>query len=1073
MNDFEGDNDLQMCGGCGKRFERKAALNSHSQLCMKRLAVCNSIKENNKRSGEQKFFKDKPNTNASTSVRRGAARRKPTVVQKKNPFYSTKSPCSKTNDELTEKLTIEEMTNRDTTINEIDIIACDINESPVSDMKLEDNKCIDNITSRQSNNIGEMQTDLSNNTNLDEQFAKSKKRKLFIKSSETHKKRTRYKYQCSNETIDENMKDERCDLQVDVPQENKEGISNYPNIKNISNRCDLIGETCAKENPEEIIRKLEEMNVTESSEIITNTEHATEEVFTRNNSRNKSVNRTPSNEFEGEDQKELTKLNIEDNSDCDMLCVIDKSVSSHERKEETVDNCRKRVKNKIQKKVKNFELEESSTSLLRDQNCNACSDDSLDEPGTQVVDIENESQVERCDALEKSATEINVRRLSTELNHNITGLNDCEASKTYEGQCDETDQLAVDTSQGDESKIEDDRLLLLSSDSGEDVTFGFSREIKTMIHFEETDSFEVEGVNEDVEFVTASYTESCDDKKTEDCALPNGSDLKDSCDACNDSFISTLCEDFESMYDISKDSTKLNCDSQDTDSRRIVKQYVSKKRSNVLSSNHLSSNDGDKLINNQLPQTFSSDKIIGEASEIVSIDKCDNVDGNVNLLNKICTNSEPEEECTLLQDFDNDLDFISNCSENLKSLFSTFDQNLPSVQLLTFSSFDEMEDVLDTHLENDAVTVLDIDDNAENSDSILAANPRNICDDTNLGGNAATDSAIIEEKFNDPPTEVIVIDDSSNESLVNGEISKDVDEITLEMKSTDYVNLEKLSCVPCNASFATRKCLMSHMSLHFKWFRYQCRLCTFMSYDKQTCNVHTEMHNIHGALVADNVVLPIPNWKTVSISTNFFALNSKRDGVVQNCEATSEDSEVPIEKSLENTKNSMCPKLDLLQSDEGFTKMRNSNTASEQSAVMTSDNRVEEVSVVTLATESSSKAAGADTLNDIGSIDKTDPSLKEMIMKVIFGSQKTDPILTSVVPNDRKRPVRNRTNIRTLQKDFVYDMTEVSRKINEKRSLPEAKVKPLKIVRNRDSNFKVVNQTKVSSKSKTVSKRHS
>lgn len=44
MNSFEDDLELQMCGGCGRRFERRAALNSHSQICQKRIAIQNNIK---------------------------------------------------------------------------------------------------------------------------------------------------------------------------------------------------------------------------------------------------------------------------------------------------------------------------------------------------------------------------------------------------------------------------------------------------------------------------------------------------------------------------------------------------------------------------------------------------------------------------------------------------------------------------------------------------------------------------------------------------------------------------------------------------------------------------------------------------------------------------------------------------------------------------------------------------------------------------------------------------------------------------------------------------------------------
>ncbi|XP_063978252.1 zinc finger protein 800 isoform X2 [Diachasmimorpha longicaudata] len=40
MAHLERDGELQRCGGCGKRFDRKAALLSHSQICQKRIAAC-------------------------------------------------------------------------------------------------------------------------------------------------------------------------------------------------------------------------------------------------------------------------------------------------------------------------------------------------------------------------------------------------------------------------------------------------------------------------------------------------------------------------------------------------------------------------------------------------------------------------------------------------------------------------------------------------------------------------------------------------------------------------------------------------------------------------------------------------------------------------------------------------------------------------------------------------------------------------------------------------------------------------------------------------------------------------
>ncbi|XP_029039216.1 LOW QUALITY PROTEIN: zinc finger protein 800 [Osmia bicornis bicornis] len=51
MDHLESDAELQRCGGCGKRFDRKAALSAHSQYCHRRVAACestNKVKRANK-----------------------------------------------------------------------------------------------------------------------------------------------------------------------------------------------------------------------------------------------------------------------------------------------------------------------------------------------------------------------------------------------------------------------------------------------------------------------------------------------------------------------------------------------------------------------------------------------------------------------------------------------------------------------------------------------------------------------------------------------------------------------------------------------------------------------------------------------------------------------------------------------------------------------------------------------------------------------------------------------------------------------------------------------------------------
>ncbi|XP_060524900.1 zinc finger protein 800 [Cylas formicarius] len=82
---MEAGNDLQMCGGCGKRFERRAALHSHSQMCAKRIALCNAIKEDGKKVAAAAAVaaapEEKKPAPADEDAPRGASRRKPDVLR--------------------------------------------------------------------------------------------------------------------------------------------------------------------------------------------------------------------------------------------------------------------------------------------------------------------------------------------------------------------------------------------------------------------------------------------------------------------------------------------------------------------------------------------------------------------------------------------------------------------------------------------------------------------------------------------------------------------------------------------------------------------------------------------------------------------------------------------------------------------------------------------------------------------------------------------------------------------------------------------------------------------------------
>lgn len=107
LSNIEGDNDFQMCGGCGKRFERKAALHSHAQMCTKRIAVCNTIKENNAKKKEEDVCKDSKNKTTKVEkveVLKGSSKRKPYLLRtyKCNEVENSndKASLNKENDEM-------------------------------------------------------------------------------------------------------------------------------------------------------------------------------------------------------------------------------------------------------------------------------------------------------------------------------------------------------------------------------------------------------------------------------------------------------------------------------------------------------------------------------------------------------------------------------------------------------------------------------------------------------------------------------------------------------------------------------------------------------------------------------------------------------------------------------------------------------------------------------------------------------------------------------------------------------------------------------------------------------------
>ncbi|KAK5650805.1 hypothetical protein RI129_001834 [Pyrocoelia pectoralis] len=124
IDDLECDNDLQRCGGCGRKFERKAALHSHSQFCTKRIAVCNSIKEStNKKVQEEKQEKKLAKLPEPIVITPpdGSRKRKPLVAYKILRFDYTKDvPINTTVNDNTEHQTRELVQSEERDTDEVD-----------------------------------------------------------------------------------------------------------------------------------------------------------------------------------------------------------------------------------------------------------------------------------------------------------------------------------------------------------------------------------------------------------------------------------------------------------------------------------------------------------------------------------------------------------------------------------------------------------------------------------------------------------------------------------------------------------------------------------------------------------------------------------------------------------------------------------------------------------------------------------------------------------------------------------------------------------------------------------------
>lgn len=237
------------------------------------------------------------------------------------------------------------------------------------------------------------------------------------------------------------------------------------------------------------------------------------------------------------------------------------------------------------------------------------------------------------------------------------------------------------------------------------------------------------------------------------------------------------------------------------------------------------------------------------------------------------------------------------------------------------------------------------------------------------------------------------------------------EEVTLKDKAIPFVDANNFSCLPCNKHFSSLIFLLEHMSKHFNWYHYQCSKCSFMSYNRNTCVAHAVTYHINEFQEVESVVLPIPIWKTIALSNEFAPLY------------------VTGRKNLQ---------LDMLKSIEEKDPATTKNTD-------TSSN-----DETKLNTEEINLDIDPTVIKDC----QQDPSVRKMIMEVIFGNDFTSKSSTLALKgesnciDDSSRPVRIRTkSIKTSQKDFFYEK-ELQNLCKKNKKLTDSKleVKPKKII---------------------------
>ncbi|XP_076749952.1 uncharacterized protein LOC143422873 [Xylocopa sonorina] len=268
--------------------------------------------------------------------------------------------------------------------------------------------------------------------------------------------------------------------------------------------------------------------------------------------------------------------------------------------------------------------------------------------------------------------------------------------------------------------------------------------------------------------------------------------------------------------------------------------------------------------------------------------------------------------------------------------------------------------------------------------------------------------------------------------------TKKLDHVLLmEKKVASMVNFQKLQCLPCKRKFTSVNNLRRHAAIHIGWNRYQCKLCDYKCFVKCDCVAHC--NKIHDAqnnrVIIDEMITQIPDDQykcDQNITLNITDIERK----IQQIDAS---KVVEVSISSEHTEPEVQVEEKRISTTE--TEVINTKSVTVNKDLIRINGETRE--------SLNSAVNGQNTLG-------LDPDLRRMVMEVIFGSSETNstkqteskkestfsencsskirnkedfdlkdgntsPVQDNIKP---QRPIRNK--IKPLNKDFIYDLKEVT-----------------------------------------------